>query len=462
MYTDSLIGYGVGSLVDPTSSGAYSDSLIGYAVGSLSDPTPSGTYLDSEIGFSAATLLNPASPYVMTSSGPVEIRGNVMKNGASTIVRRWFVMKAGVAVPLMRHQSTPPTSGSTTTLSRLGATYGSYEPTSATTGLLGTEQDLTEYNSASTQDVTIPNGAVIADKIIYGRVVFAGTAELRNCLLVGRSTALTSGNDGVINCTNTRSGQAKLFDCEIRPRQESPGRNCVLGMQIELYSCWIHKGEDGVGLYPSGGATATNAIVKGCLVEDLGFNYPDRDHADGSHSDNIQIQGGTNIEITGNTLRGTAHWMAGSGTYYTSNPSSSLGDWTLTKNPGIIPGSCLIINSNVAAINSTVVIDGNYFRYGKAQLLVKSGANNFVCTNNKFSALNPPASNVNGTVYNGTTLSFTYNSYWIRFDAIGTTNTISGLVSGGSLANTTNVWLDGSNAGSPLAMPRGAGVASDA
>lgn len=462
MYTDSLIGYSVGSLTDPSSSGMYSDSLVGFAVGSLSDPMSSGAYLDSQIGFAAATLVDPASPYVMTAGGPVEMRGQIMKNGTPTPVRRWFVMKGGVAVPLTRQSTPPSTNTSDTTTSRLGALYGSYEPTIATAGLLSAEQDLTEYNTSSAQDVTIPNGAVISDKIIYGRVVFAGTAELRNCLLVGRSTALTSGNDGVISCTNTRSGQAKLFDCEIRPRQESPGRNCVLGMQIELYSCWIHKGEDGVGLYPTGGATATNAIVKGCLIEDLGYSYPDRDHSDGSHCDNIQIQGGTNIQIVGNAIRGTAHWMPGSGTYYTSNPSSSLGDWSLTKNPGIIPGSCIIINSNVAAINSTVVINGNYFRYGKAQLLVKSGANNFVCTNNKFSAVNPPASNVNGTVYNGTTLSFTYNSYWIRFDAIGTTNTISGLVSGGAVANTTNVWLDGPNAGASLAMPRAAGMSSDA
>ncbi len=85
-----------------------------------------------------------------------------------------------------------------------------------------------------------------------------------------------------------------------------------------------------------------------------------------------------------------------------------------------------------------------------------------MCTNNKFSATNAPAANVNGTVYNGTTLAFTYNSYWIRMDAIGTTNTITGLVSGGTVANATNVWLDGPNAGVALGMPRASGVASDA
>ncbi len=435
----------------------YSDSVIGYAAGTLTDPAPSPAYSDSQIGFKVSMLLNPASPYIMASGGPVEIRGQVIKAGVPTPVKRWTIMKNGVSTPLAR----PVAVASTTTTNRLGVAYGTYEPSTLTAGLLTAEEDLTAYNASSIQDVTIPDGAIVTDKIIYGRVTFAGAAELRNCLLVGRSTTLTSGNDGVVACTNTRIGQAKLFDCEIRPRQESPGRNCVLGMQIELYSCWIHQGEDGIGLYPTGGATATNAVVKGCLIEDLGYNYPDRDHSDGSHPDNIQIQGGTNIEIIGNALRGTGHWMSGSGTYYTDNPTSNLGDWSLTKTPAINPGACLIINSNVAAINSSVVIDSNYFRYGKAQLLIKSGANNFVCTNNRFSSTNPPAANVNGTVYNGITLAFTYNSYWIRMDAIGTTNNIAGLVSSGAVANTTNTWLDGPNTGVALTMPRASGLASD-
>ena len=114
-----------------------------------------------------------------------------------------------------------------------------------------------------------------------------------------------------------------------------------------------------------------------------------------------------------------------------------------------------------APFDSTVIIDSNYFRYGKAQLLIKSTANDFVCTNNKFSATNAPAANVNGTVYNGTTLAFTYNSYWIRMDAIGTTNNVTGLISGGAVANTTNVWLDGPNAGAALTTPRASGMVSD-
>ena len=338
--------------------------------------------------------------------------------------------------------------------------YGTYEPTTTTAGLLTPEAALAAYNSASAQDVTIPDGALIEDQIIYGRVVFAGSAELRNCLLVGRSTALTSGNDAVINAVAARTGIARLYDCEIRPRQESPGRNCVLGGKIELYRCWLHQGEDGIGIYPANGAGTVAAVkVMGCLIEDLGYAFPDRDHGDGSHSDLIQIQGGTGIEIAGNSLRGSGHWMPTSGTYYTANPSSTQGDWSLTKSPPATPGSCIIIQNNVGApFDSTVKIEDNYFRSGKAQLLVKSTANNFVCRNNRFSAENPPASNVNGTVHNGVALTFTYNPYWIRFDSVAASGSIDGLTSGGALANITNCWLDGGRAGSALVTPRASGV----
>lgn len=439
------------------------NSLIGYTLVNLTNPPAGGS--DSLIGWATVTLQDPASPYVMMGGAPVEIAGHVMVAGAPMTVRRWRIMEGGVAAPLVR-PSLPEEEPmySTLTHNRNGVAWGDVEPTTATAGLVTPEASLTEYNSPSTQDVTIPDGATIEAKIIYGRVQFAGNATLRDCLLVGRSTALTSSNDGVVHCINTRTGQAKLFDCEIRPRKESPGRNCTLGDQYELYGCWLHGGEDGAGIYPRpAGATVANVVVAGCLIEDLSYFYPDRDHGDGSHCDGIQIQGGTSIHVIGNSIRGTGHWGEGSSTYYTEYPNAQLGDWPLTKTPARIPGSNIIIANGVSApFDSTVIIEKNWLRHGKAQLLVKSSANNFVCTNNRFSAVNPPASNVYGTVANGVPLNFTANPYWIRFDSVSSSGNVSGLTAGGSAANTTNVWLDGGSQGGMLAMPRASGIHSDA
>ena len=265
----------------------------------------------------------------------------------------------------------------------------------------------------------------------------------------------------MLRCTNVRSGIAKLWDCTIRPRKESDGRDCALGWQFELYRCHLSRGVDGVGIYKTSAPYAAAVKVKGCLIEDLAFTYPDRDHSDGTHTDCIQIQGGTDIEIVGNSLRGTAHYMAGSGTFYTANPTASTGDWPVAKS-GVTAGAGIIVEANVAPVDSSVIISQNWIRWCKAQLLIKASANGFVCTGNRLSSVNPPASNVSGSVVAGSPLNFTYNPYWCRFDSLSASGSVSGLTSGGALANTTNVWLDGPNAGQPLATPRANGVATDA
>lgn len=338
--------------------------------------------------------------------------------------------------------------------------YGTYEPSLATAGIMVAESNLDEYNSSTTDRVTIPAGAAISDKIIYGDASFAGAAELHNCLLVGGNDSLSSGNLGVVRATATRTGIAKLYDCTIRPRRESDGRDCALGWQYELHRCHLSGGVDGAGIYSLASPWSAQVKVMGCLIEDLAYTYPDRDHDDGTHNDCVQIQGGRDIEIVGNAIRGTAHRMTGSGSYYPTHASDSKGDWPLTKTPQVIPGSGIIIQNNVgaAAFDNSVIIRGNYFRRCKAQLLVKSTANGFVCDSNRFSAVDPPVSNANGTVYEGVTLAFTYNPYWIRFDNVASSGAIAGLTSGGAVSNTTNIWMDGGNAGSSLATPRSSGI----
>ena len=343
--------------------------------------------------------------------------------------------------------------------------YGTYEPTTPTAGLITPEGSLTALNSPSATTYTLTAGESITGKIIYGKLLppASGDAEIHDSLILGSPNALTSGNDGAVTMTGAHTGIVRIYDSEIRPQVESPGRNCVLGGNYELHRVYLHGGEDGAGVYPaSGNGTAAHVKIKGCLFGEMTYAYPDRDHTDGSHSDAIQIQGGTDIEIVGNSILGTCRYQSGSSYYYPTHTTSSGGDWSVAEH-GLLSGSGIIIQDNFSApFDSTVVIDSNYFHGCKAQLLIKSTANNFVCTNNKFSAVDAPAAHVSGTVVGGYSLVFTYNSYWIRFDAIGTSNNISGLVASGALANTTNVWLDGGSSGAALTTPRASGVVSDA
>ena len=350
---------------------------------------------------------------------------------------------------------------STRSVNRNGVAYGTYEPSATTAGLTSSEASLTDHTGST---YTLTSGEAITggkfDKVLPPAT---GDAEVRNSLILGSPSALTSGNDGCATMYGAHTGVVRFYDCEFRPQAESPGRNCILGGNYELYSCYLHGGEDGAGVYPAtGNGTVAGVKIKGCLLGEMTYVYPDRDHTDGSHCDDIQIQGGTSVEIVGNSILGTCRYQSGSSYYYPTHTTSSGGDWSVAEH-GLLSGSGIIIQDNFSApFDSTVIIDANYFHGCKAQLLVKSTANNFQVTNNKFSATDAPAAHVSGTVVGGYALNFTYNSYWIRFDAIGTSNNISGLVVSGSVSNSTNVWLDGGSSGSALTTPRASGIVSDA
>lgn len=314
--------------------------------------------------------------------------------------------------------------------------YGDYEPDTTTTGV-PTGTTLTDYNASSVNAVTIPVGAVITEKRIYGDITFAGAAELYRCELVGGNNTITSGNTAVVNCNNTRTGITKLTDCTIVPRKESNGRDCVLGKQYELYRCYLAKGIDGCGIYSiSASAPACNVRVYGCLIEDLTYVYPDnitKSHLDGTHNDCIQIQGGTNIHVLGNSLRGTSHALAGTGT----NPSKP---WLIGQ--GYNNGAGIIIQNNTGAgIDNTTLIEKNWFRGALSHFNIKPNIA-FVATNNKH--------------YRATAVqSGVWSGYWVRFDQRAGV-TVQGLTSAIS-----STWVDGPYSGQTLVEPRDKGITYD-
>lgn len=322
--------------------------------------------------------------------------------------------------------------------SRDALVYGTYEPTHSQVGITVPADQLVEYNSPSDNAVTIPGGASIAGKIIYGDITFAGAALLKNCLLVGGNHAPTSAT-GVLRCINTRTGQAVLIDCTIKPRRESNFRDCALGRQYKLERCHLVGGVDGCGIYANGPA---DVEVLGCLIEDLVYVYPDGGHTDGTHNDCIQIQGGQRIRIIGNSLRGTSHALPGTG----ANP---VNPWLLEG--GWSNGACVIVQNNVGAggtLDGTVVVEGNWLRGGRLHTSVQDSGNNWVYRNNRHYydvAVNPEGSR-----------------WWIGIESRSKSSNVTGLTAGGQVANTTNVFVDGPMAGRPLTSPQSAGIQSAA
>ncbi len=327
----------------------------------------------------------------------------------------------------------PNGGGSGGSSSRDSLVYGTYEPAATTTGV-PSGITLTDYNSSSANTVTIPAGAVITEQKIYGDITFAGSAELYRCELVGGANTITSGNTAVVNCNNTRTGIAKLTDCTIKPRTESNGRDCVLGKQYELYRCHLSGGVDGCGIYTTS-TTNTSCDVKiyGCLIEDLTYVYPDTittSHTDGTHNDCIQFQGGRNIHILGNSLKGTSHALAGTGT----NPDKP---WLIGQ--GYCNGAAVTIGDNTGAgVDNTLIVEKNWILGGLAHFNIKPNMT-FTATNNNH--------------YRATAVqSGVWSGYWVRFDQRAGT-TVPGLTS-----SISSIWVDGPYAAQYLSEPRDLGI----
>lgn len=316
--------------------------------------------------------------------------------------------------------------------------YGTYKPDITTTGILsGTI--LTDYNTPTTNTVTLPEGTVISNKTIYGDITPTGNVSLNNCRLVG-SGVIASSNTGVLNCTGNRTGILTATDCEISPRKETSVRDCALGKQFELYRCYIHGGIDGVGIYAKAGSASPNCnvVVAGCYITDRAYFMPDYQngvsgatwHADGSHNDGIQIQGGLNIHILGNHIENTSH----SDPAAQANPSYPWLDAAGEANGQGITVS----NGQLTGIDNSLLIEQNWFSHGKAQISVAANLT-YIFRNNQH--------------YRAVAVGASLSGYWIRF-AQRAGMTVGGL--------STNTWVDGPYAGTVLTEPRDHGIQFDA
>jgi len=99
-----------------------------------------------------------------------------------------------------------------------------------------------------------------------------------------------------------------------------------------------------------------------CHISKLGWWYPDPNHADGSHSDGIQIQGGSGTVMRGN--------------YIDARFDTTIGDspWSRNSDASYRAMSCLMYTPNVGAITNTVV-DKNWLFGGEISVNCGSNSN---------------------------------------------------------------------------------------
>lgn len=170
-------------------------------------------------------------------------------------------------------------------------------------------------------DLTVATaGAVVSGVDVRGFVhLNAPNITFKNSIVRGR--AIPSGTTATL-ITSTKGG-ALISDVELAPSVNQPGIDGVKGYGFTARRMNIHTMNDGVVIYGDA-STVESSWIHGnlhYLVDPTMRNTP-------SHDDSIQVQGGRNTRITGNTLEGAynAGLMITQDVSVTSNLSFT-GNW---------------------------------------------------------------------------------------------------------------------------------------
>lgn len=329
--------------------------------------------------------------------------------------------------------------------------YGTYEPNANNTGVIpGTALIPWEKTAVNTNTFEVDssfNGQTIMNRIIYGDITVTATGDVtfRNCRFVGGNHQATV-DTGIVYGQQQRGGTGvvKLIDCTIEARKPALNRDGVRGVRLQVERCNISKVIDGMGFFVETkyNKTTVDVIAQGNYVHDLVYFYPDYKngtsgavwHSDGTHNDGVQIQGGANILIKGNTFEQTGFKGVGS----LDNPGKP---WMHTI--GHAAGSGTIIQRNGAcAPLANVVVEENYYSHGLCHIQMQPGT--YTVRNNKHSRVTAKKP-VGAT-------GETWNGVWnIVTEPTNAATQISGVTTG----TPSNKWKDD---GTLLVSPRSGGL----
>jgi hypothetical protein len=294
---------------------------------------------------------------------------------------------------------------------------------------------LTDLNSAATTSFTPTSGTTYTDKTIYGDIVpptsHGADIIFQNCLLRGSPNTRTA-TAAIVKADNTRSGTGRVIlrDCEIHPQMPSLWLDGVRGNRVLIERCWIHDVIDGFAPYAltSQNSGVANSHMYGSVVDRLRYMMPDVEHtspSDGTHNDCVAVNGGKNINIKGNFLKGSSVDLPGAGT----NPTHPQ-----IQASGYNNGQCVLITNTVSnPLDNSVIIEENWFWGANQQVGINSNQTCILRNNRHYRE-----------VFVGSTSS----GYWIRFTQRA----------GNGVTANTDTWVNGPYAGQVLTEPRDKGI----
>jgi hypothetical protein len=243
---ENLVGRPADKSPLPTPSATLPTTAASTSTRPTSTPTPTQAKTTQPASPSAS---NPAKPTASASSAPVPDPGN----------------------------SSPP--------------EDTDHPSAQTTGVpAGTK--LTVHQG----DITITKAGTVLDALdIRGFVeIRAPRVTIKRSIIRG---GVTKGLKGVVQNNDSSATDFVLQDSEIRPSNPSVWLTGVKGANFTMRRVHVNGGVvDGVMV------SGNNVRVEGSYIHGLDYYTDDPTHSDGSHNDGVQVVGGANVTITGNTI----------------------------------------------------------------------------------------------------------------------------------------------------------------
>ncbi|WP_165375504.1 hypothetical protein [Sanguibacter massiliensis] len=164
-------------------------------------------------------------------------------------------------------------------------------------------------------------GTVIENKVITGELkIRANNVTIRNSLFVGTTTAPTRNYFMLWN-TEGNTG-LKVVDSEMRPTIASSWMNGVIGAGFTLERVKITNVIDQVTI-KGDDVTIKDSVFEGNLYYKNDPNHGGQE----SHADNVQIQSGKRISITGSTMR-----SANNATVQVTQALGAVADLNISRN----------------------------------------------------------------------------------------------------------------------------------
>ncbi|WP_182113260.1 hypothetical protein [Actinotalea sp. JY-7876] len=229
---------------------------------------------------------------------------------------------------------------------------GAVEPTAATTGV----PDGTPLTRHDGDLVITEPGTVIDGKDIHGFVsIRAADVTIRNSVVRGSGTG--SYSTGLVSCLDAACRGAVIEDTTLVPKQPSPWITGILGHDYTARRVDVHHVVDGFGIFDTGnGGGPVDVVIESSWCHDLSYFARDPQQDGGpSHNDCIQIQGGSAIRITGNSLESFMSTAVGDQSYDARNR-----------------GAGLMVTPTVAPVTGATVTK-NWFDGGYASVSVSRG-----------------------------------------------------------------------------------------